>query len=184
MITGLEKVREIAGRVAASHGIEVFEVEWLGGAGKQGRVVRIYLDRPVAAPSAEGAAQGGITLEDCANVSREVSAILDVENAVGGGEYVLEVSSPGLDRPLRRPQDFARFVGSRVKVMTREPLGVTASSKGNRHFEGRMQQIVDGKLILDLTAAGRKQGKRQAAAGAQVEVPLEAIERANLVPEI
>ena len=85
-----ERVREIAERVASSSGLEVVEVEFRGG-GKS-RMLRVFLDKPA-----------GITHEDCANFSREFGTILDVEDAVPGGRYVLEVSSPGLDRKLTRP---------------------------------------------------------------------------------
>src|SRR5438034_679477 len=84
-----ERVREIAERVAASSGLEVVEVELRGGG--KARMLRIVIDKPA-----------GVTHEDCANLSREVGTILDVEDAVPGGSYTLEVSSPGLDRKLVR----------------------------------------------------------------------------------
>src|SRR5271155_5394240 len=104
-----ERVREIAERVGASRGLEVVEVE-MRGAGKA-RMLRIYIDKP-----------GGVTHEDCANLSREVSTIFDVEDVIPGDSYVLEVSSPGLDRKLSRAADFERFTGSRVKITTRDPV--------------------------------------------------------------
>src|SRR5579859_7741701 len=163
----LEHIRAICTRVAASFGLEISDLELVGTGSKQTRVLRIFLDKPWKpgdpAGTAAGddrdsegvAAQGGVTLEDCANVSREVSTILDVENVVGGGEYLLEVSSPGLDRKLARAMDFQRFTGSRIKVMTHDPVGVTVKSKGNRHFEGKLESFdpASGKLVLDLTAA-------------------------------
>src|SRR5574337_1229010 len=135
----LQHVREIAERVAASYGLEIWDVE-LRGTGGKSRMLRVYIDRPRQVSAQPGAGQtggpisveggpavGGVTHEDCANVSRELGTILDVEDAVPGGTYLLEVSSPGLDRKLWRPADFERFVGSRVKLMTREPIA------GNRH---------------------------------------------------
>lgn len=223
MAADLEKVRAIAERVATSMGLEVVDVEFRGGAGKQGRLLRVYIDR-IAGPDgsapqspqvpgaqeydSDGSAAGnvaetssptpspevmegiegiGVTLEDCANVSREMSTILDVEEAVPGGEYVLEVSSPGLDRTLSKPADFERFVGSRVKLMTREPVGVTAKSKGNRHFEGRLERFENGRLWLDVSPRRKqaKPGKHAEVASAQpVEIEFGNVERANLVPEI
>jgi ribosome maturation factor RimP len=119
-----------------------------------------------------------VTHEDCANVSREVSAILDVEDSVPGGSYTLEVSSPGLDRKLLTEKDYARFAGSRVKLMTREPVN------GNRHFEGRLASFQDGKLTLE-TIEGRKKPKPGHSHPAdKVEIELANIEKANLVPEI
>src|SRR5262247_1416266 len=104
-----DRVRGIADRVAASSGLEVVEIEFRGG-GKS-RMLRVFIDKPA-----------GVTHEDCSAFSREFGTILDVEDAVPGGTYVLEVSSPGLDRKLTRASDFERFVGSRVKLTTRQPL--------------------------------------------------------------
>src|SRR5246127_2734786 len=108
MALEIERIREVAERVATSSGLEVVEVDLRGG-GKS-RMLRIVIDRPSPGPL------GGVTHEDCANLSREVGTILDVEDAVPGGSYVLEVSSPGLDRRLVRPADFESFRGSRVKL--------------------------------------------------------------------
>src|SRR3954468_11885250 len=109
MAADLNTIREIAGRVATAQGLEVVDVELRGGG--KARTLRITIDKPE-----------GVTHEDCAMVSRDVSTILDVEDAVSGSSYTLEVSSPGLDRPLVREQDFARVVGGLVKLMTREPV--------------------------------------------------------------
>src|SRR5581483_7094196 len=138
--------------------------------------LRIFIDKP-----------SGVTHEDCANLSREVSTILDVEDAVPGGSYVLEVSSPGLDRKLFRPADFERFQGSRVKLTTKDPVN------GNRHFEGRLEHFEGGRLTLDLAEARRKFRPKKNAGGAsapheptphRLEIELANVEKANLVPEI
>src|SRR5204863_5638416 len=129
MALGIERVREVVDRVAASNGLEVVEVDLRGG-GKS-RMLRITIDKP-----------GGVTHEDCANLSREAGTILDVEDAVPGGSYLLEVSSPGLDRPLLRPADYERFTGSRVKLTTRNPVN------GNRFFEGKLESFQQGRLTL------------------------------------
>jgi ribosome maturation factor RimP len=162
MALELERVQQIAERVAASSGLEMVEVEFRGG-GKS-RMLRIFIDKP-----------GGVTHEDCANLSREVSTILDVEEVVPGS-YLLEVSSPGLDRKLVRPADFERFTGSRVKIMTREPVN------GNRHFDGRLQSFQDGLLTLELTVARKK--SQPAATPQLLELTLDNVEKANLVPEL
>ena len=168
-----DKIRGIADRVAASSGLEVVEVELLGG-GKH-RMLRVFIDRPGAVPTREH--PDGVTHEDCSNFSREFGTILDVEDAVPGGRYVLEVSSPGLDRKLTRSADFERFRGHRMKVMTRQAVS------NNRHFEGTLVSFDNGTLRLDLTAARRKM--RPAEGQAQtVEIELANVERANLVPEI
>ena len=119
----------------------------------------------------------GITHEDCANLSREVGTILDVEDAVPGGSYTLEVSSPGLDRKLVRPVDYERFTGSRVKLTTQQPVN------GNRHFEGRLESFQQGRLTLDLSAARKKRRPEQSGAE-KLEIDLANVEKANLVPEI
>jgi ribosome maturation factor RimP len=171
----LSKIEEVSRRVAASYGLEVVEVEMLGGG--KARRLRITIDRPgsVSRPGEPG----GVTMDDCANVSREVSTILDVEDAVPGDEYTLEVSSPGLDRKLTRPADFERFVGSRMKVMTREPVG------NNRHFDGRLEKFETGTLTLDLSVKQKKKPKPGAPpAPGKVEIALDNVEKANLVPEI
>jgi ribosome maturation factor RimP len=164
MAAGLEKVREIVDRVAQSSGLEVVDVELHGGG--KARMLRIYLDKP-----------GGVTHEDCSSFSREVGTIFDVEDAVPGGTYLLEVSSPGLDRKLSKPEDYQRFAGSLVRLMTRDPVN------GNRHFEGRLKEFHDGQLSLELT--GRKKSKKRQAVehGTEVEINLDNVEKANLVPE-
>ncbi|HEX3352395.1 MAG: ribosome maturation factor RimP [Terriglobales bacterium] len=163
MVLGIDKIREIAERVAASSGLEVVEVELRGGG--KARMLRIVIDKPA-----------GVTHEDCANLSREVGTILDVEDAVPGS-YTLEVSSPGLDRKLIRPADYERFTGSRVKLTTQQPVN------GNRHFEGRLESFQQGRLTLDLSAARKKRRPEQSAAE-KLEIDLANVEKANLVPEI
>ena len=163
-----DRVREIAERVAASSGVEVVEVEFRGGS--KSRMLRITIDKPA-----------GVTHEDCANLSREVGTILDVEDAVPGGSYLLEVSSPGLDRKLFRPADYERFIGSRVKLTTREPVN------GNRHFEGRLESFREGRITLQLgggRASGKKKQQQPAGEAPRLEIDLANVEKANLVPKI
>jgi ribosome maturation factor RimP len=162
----VDQVRAIAERVAASSGLELVEVELRGGG--KARMLRIVIDKPAA---------GGVTHEDCANLSREVGTILDIEDVMPGSSYTLEVSSPGLDRKLVRPADFERFTGSRVKLTTRNPVN------GNRHFEGRLESFSQGRLTLDVSKA-KKEPHRGEAAPEKLEVELDNVEKANLVPEI
>jgi ribosome maturation factor RimP len=176
MALDVDRVREIAERVAASSGLEVVDVEFRGGG--NARMLRVFLDKP-AAPGGDPLA--GVTHGDCANFSREFGTILDVEDAVPGGSYTLEVSSPGLDRKLSRPADFERFTGSRVKLMTRQPLNK------NRYFEGRLESFHDGRLTLDLSAASKKSRKKMGDSGGEqqkIEIDFANVEKANLVPEI
>lgn len=134
-------------------------------------MLRITIDKPSA-----------VSHEDCTNVSREVSTILDVEDAVPGGSYVLEVSSPGLDRRLFRPADYERFTGNRVKVTTREPVA------GNRHFEGKLEGFHQGRITLRLGPKQPPSGKHSKQIPPtemrHLEIDLANVEKANLVPEI
>src|SRR5215467_4613978 len=159
-------VRGIADRVASSSGLEVVEIELCGG-GKS-RMLRVFIDKPA-----------GVTHEDCANFSREFGTILDVEDAVPGAQYTLEVSSPGLDRKLVRPGDFDRFAGHRVHLVTREPVA------GRRNFEGRLLGREGERVKLDLNAPKGKAKARRAKEGppAPMEVLIEIrnLEKANLV---
>jgi ribosome maturation factor RimP len=164
MAIDLEHVREVVARVTASSGLELVDVEFRGAGGKA-RMLRVFIDKP-----------GGVTHADCESVSREVGTILDVEDAVPGGSYTLEVSSPGLDRKLTRPEEFARFVGSRVKLTTREPI------EGNRFFEGRLESFQGGTLVLAVGPAKAKRGKPEQPARHE-EIAFSNVERANLVPE-
>jgi ribosome maturation factor RimP len=178
MAFAVERVREIAERVAASSGLEVVEVEMRGGG--KARTLRIVIDKPAAgAIDRSGAIDtaAGVTHEDCANLSREVGTILDVEDAVPGGSYTLEVSSPGLDRKLSRPADFERFAGSRVKLTTRNPVN------GNRHFEGRLEGFESGRIRLDVSGA-RKKFRPSDSSSQKLDIELANVEKANLVPEI
>ncbi len=179
MALDLDKVRQIAERVAGSSGLEVVEVE-VCGAGKH-RMLRVFIDRPGAAPAAGHLYEDrpdGVTHEDCATFSREFGTIVDVEDAVPGGSYVLEVSSPGLDRKLTKAADFERFRGCRVKLTTREPVN------NNRHFEGKLESFENGRLLLELSVARKKKMRPKEGAATKVEIELGNVEKANLVPEI
>jgi len=168
-----EKIRQIADRVAASSGLEVVDIEFLGG-GKH-RTLRVFIDRPGAAPM--HGHPDGVTHEDCSSFSREFGTIIDVEDAVPGGSYLLEVSSPGLDRRLTKAADFDRFRGSRIKLTTRQPLN------NNRFYEGRLESFENGRLVLDLSVARSKARKKQGDSP-KIEIELANVEKAQLVPEI
>jgi ribosome maturation factor RimP len=165
MAADLEKIRAIASRVASTHGVELVDIDLRGGG--KARTLKIIIDK-----------LQGVTHEDCANVSREVSIILDVEDAVPGGSYTLEVSSPGLDRKLLTAKDYARFTGCRIKLMTREPVS------GNRHFEGRLDSFADGRLVLEVMTGKKKPKPGHTQPASKVEIDLANVEKANLVPEI
>ncbi len=164
MAFAADRVREIAERVAASSGLELVDVELRGGG--KARMLRIVIDKPA-----------GVTHEDCANLSREVSTILDVEDVVPGSSYLLEVSSPGLDRELFRAADYERFTGSLVKLTTRQPVN------GNRHFEGRLEKFSGGPADAGLEP-GAKESEIGGGRQTKLEIELANVEKANLVPEI
>src|SRR4051812_25787181 len=111
----VQRVREVATRVAETHGLQIFDVQFRREG--PGLVLRVQLDRP--GPSATP--DDSVSVDDCARVSRDLSAVLDVEDVVASA-YTLEVSSPGLDRPLRHAADYERFAGRRAKLVTRETV--------------------------------------------------------------
>ncbi len=146
----LERIREVAERVARSEGMEVVDVEWK--VGKQ-RFLRVYIDKPE-----------GISHRDCEVVSQQLSAILDVEDLVPGPRYILEVSSPGLDRKLTKPADFQRFVGRLARISTLEPF------ENTKFFEGRLAGYSDGMVQIEVQ-------------GRVIALPFAGIRKANLVVE-
>ena len=192
------EVRKIAERVAASHHLEVVDVEF-GGGGKS-RALRVFVEKDAAerAKLKEHAAAGeelqlpkgvpvellsGVTHEDCAAFAHDFGTVLDVENAIPGGEYTLEVSSPGLERKVSRPEEFERFAGSLVKVKLFAPVN------NSKVWTGRLAGFQDGVVKIDVAAVKQKGGAqarkaKKAAVEAQVlEIPLRDVEKANLVAE-
>ncbi len=178
----LERIRQAAERVARSEGVEVVDVEWK--VGKQ-RFLRVYIDRPPrraqperastsdsaivesGEPLAAGAQEhggSGVSHRDCERVSQQLSVVLDVEDLVPGPRYILEISSPGLDRKLTRPGDFQRFVGRLARISTTEPV------ENAKFFEGRLAGYADDQVKIDVQ-------------GRVISVPFQAIRKANLVVE-
>ena len=141
----LENVVEPA---VAGMGYELVDVQASNG----GRLLRLFIDKP-----------GGVTLEDCAAISRHLTRVLTVE----GIDYErLEVSSPGLDRPLRKERDFARFAGQRAEVRMRTP-----DASGRRKFAGVLRGVESGQLSMDLD-------------GQLIRLALDDVDRAKLIPEL
>jgi ribosome maturation factor RimP len=192
MALQMDEIRRLAERVAASHHLEVVEVEF-GGGGKS-RALRVYVEKDAAERKrlAERAAAGeavdvpkgvpvellsGVTHEDCAAFATDFGTLLDVEDVVPGAEYTLEVSSPGLERRLTRAEEFARFQGSLIKVKTFAPVNES------RMWTGRLTGFADGVLRIDLSAVKQKGKARKAAVAETIEIKLENVEKANLVVE-
>jgi ribosome maturation factor RimP len=146
----LERIREAAERVARSEGMEVVDVEWK--VGRQ-RFLRVYIDKPE-----------GISHRDCELVSQQLSVILDVEDLVPGPRYILEISSPGLDRKLTKPAEYERFVGRLARISTLEPV------ENSKFFEGRLAGYADGRVQIEVK-------------GRVISLPLQSIRKASLVVE-
>lgn len=147
----VDKLRTLVEPVVTGQGYDLVELEWKN---ESGWVLRVFIDKPGA----------NVGLDDCTQVSRELSAVLDVEDAIPVA-YSLEVSSPGLNRPLRKESDFKRFVGKKARIRTRHPVG-----ESRRNFAGTLVAVEDGKVKIDV--------------GDQVcEVPVDDVEKANLVYE-
>ncbi len=134
-----------------SMGYELVGVEYQGG-GKGGALLRVYIDN-----------ESGISADDCQKVSYQVSGVLDVHDPIPG-HYTLEISSPGLDRPLFKAADFERFAGQLVKLRTRVPVD------GQRNFKGRLGGLRGGQVVIEQD-------------GNEAVLPLEQVEQARLVPE-
>lgn len=148
-----ETIQSVAERVTSGRGYELVDVEVKRERG--GHLVRLYVDK-----------EGGIGLDDLQSVSEEVSAILDVEDPVASS-YTLEVSSPGLDRPLKTEAEYRRFVGRLVKLSSYEPW------EGRRHWTGRLKSVEDGTITVSL----------EKEKGAEVRIPLGKIAHGRLEVE-
>jgi ribosome maturation factor RimP len=158
MSVDLEKIRQIAERVAVSEGLTLVDVELKGG--RVNPLLRVYIDKP----QQEGS-PGGVSHGDCELVSEQLSAILDVEDPFPA-RYTLEVSSPGLDRKLVRPSDYTHFAGRRVRLVLRD------AAEGQKVLEGRLAGYESGHVRLDLGGQGER------------EFALEEISKAQLIVEI
>ncbi|HXX81996.1 MAG TPA: ribosome maturation factor RimP [Thermodesulfovibrionales bacterium] len=148
-----EKIYSLANRVAEECCFEVVDMQ-LWAKGKR-TLLRVFIDR-----------EGGITLDDCETFSRKFEALLDVEDPITG-PYTLEVSSPGLDRPLKNAKDFRKNLGKMVRIVTKEKIN------NQSFFVGRLEAINDQSLILSFTDNG-----------GEVQIPLGIISRANLELEL
>ena len=142
------RVWELAGPLVDRENMEIVDIEFRYEGSRGGKVLRLYLDK-----------EGGPNVDDLSRVSRLLSDLLDAQDVVPG-TYTLEVSSPGINRPLKRPEHFARFVGKRIRVRTRDSIN------GRKSFLGTLQEVLENQITL----------KQE---GAQYEIPFALIERSN-----
>ena len=146
------RITELAEQIAASMGMEVILVEIKGDGNRS--IVRTFIDQP-----------SGVTLDDCERFSKRLSVTLDVEDWIPF-TYILEVSSPGVNRPLVKETDFQRYCGKNAKVRTRLPL------EGQSNFKGKIVSVTEGRITLEI------------ASGKQVGIAIADIEKANLIAEL
>lgn len=154
----LDRVRELATRVASSYGLDIFDVELKREGGQQ--VLRVIVDRPGPAATPEES----VSIDDCAHVAEDLGTLLDVEDVMPGG-YTFEVSSPGLDRPLRTADDYRRFAGRWAKIVTSQPV------ERQTAFNGRVKGIEGDDVLFE------SEGKKL------MKLPLRLIRRAHLEVE-
>jgi len=147
----IDRLTALAQPILEEEGLELVELEFKRGSRRS--LVRLFIDKP-----------GGVTLDDCSALSSQLGDLLDVEDIIPN-RYILEVSSPGADRPLKRPEDYERFLGRLIQVTTRDPV------KGLSHFKGRLVDYTDGRVSIDVTSKG------------QITIGLDEIERARLEVE-
>jgi ribosome maturation factor RimP len=144
----IARIWELATPLARARGMEIIDIEFRREGGRAGRVLRLFLDK-----------EGGAILDELSQVSRELSEVLDGEDIIDEA-YTLEVSSPGINRPLKRPEHFARFIGKKIRVRTRDMIN------GRRSFLGRLLNVSTVNIALDQD-------------GTRCEIPFEQIEKSN-----
>jgi len=142
------RIWQIAAPLAETEGMEILDIELRREGTRAGRVLRLYLDKP-----------GGPNMDDLSRMSRELSMLLDTHDVVEGA-YTLEVSSPGINRPLKRPEHFAQYVGKKVRVRTRESI------EGRKSFLGPLLEVSGDRITLSQDGARR-------------EIPFALIEKSN-----
>ena len=144
----VERIDKIADKAARDNGVEFVHSEIVGN--RRNKTVRIYIDKPE-----------GVSIDDCSNVSRSVEAVIDAEDFIPSA-YVLEVSSPGLERPLFKLDDFERFAGKKAKIKTAEPINSQAN------FNGRIAAVEGTDIVFEDKTSG------------MVRIPFEIVQKANL----
>jgi ribosome maturation factor RimP len=144
----VSRIWEVAAQIADGEGMEVVDVELRPEGSRRGRVLRLYLDK-----------HGGPNIDELGRVSRQLSELLDTQDIVEGS-YTLEVSSPGINRPLKKPEHFQRFIGKRVRVRTGDMI------EGRRSFLGILKEVTGEKIRIEVE-------------GKQYDIPFSTIEKSN-----
>nr|WP_320051104.1 ribosome maturation factor [uncultured Desulfuromonas sp.] len=155
----INRVVELAEPILEEQGLELVDIEFFSQGSEW--LLRLFIDKP-----------GGVNLDDCADCSRELSMILDVEEVIDTA-YRLEVSSPGIDRPLKKESDFERFKGELVRAKTRQSVDPDLRGYARKTFIGELIGLVDGVVIIE----------QNDKAGGQVKFPLDSLETINLEPQ-
>ena len=143
------RVWQLAAPLAVNEGLEIVDIELKHEGGRGGRVLRVYMDK-----------EGGPSIDELSRVSRGLSDLLDEHDEVVAGTYTLEVSSPGINRPLKRPEHFSRFVGKKIRVRTRDLIN------GRRAFLGELLEVSAEKIAVSQD-------------GARWEIPFSQIDKSN-----
>src|SRR3989338_593132 len=147
-VVSLESIEQFLNPLLSSMGYELVDVQWV--TDNHGRTLRILVDR-----------ESGITLDHCSSLSREIGTNLDVQDFIPG-KYYLEISSPGLDRPLKKKNDFKRFLGHTIYLQTKSPI------EGRSRYKGLLEMVQEDKVLLEIDHK-------------EYWVPFEEIAKANLV---
>jgi ribosome maturation factor RimP len=157
--TALQKIETLASEVAIREGVKIYDIEFAGGA--QGRTLRIFIDK-----------EGGVGIEDCSNVSRGLNLLLDVEDPIPGGKYNLEVSSPGLERPLKKTWHYEQQIGKKIWLKT---------SKALEAFGSQDKKLKAAKQITETLVAIEGDAVKMQVGEEQILIPFSAIEKAKTV---
>lgn len=158
----MQKLERLAEEICQREGCELYELEWVSGSKGKGRVLRVYVDRQDQMPS----------VEDCEKVSRGLSLILDVEDVIPGGEYALEVSTPGMDRRLSRPKHFQKSTGKNIQLKTKENIHDFNSGFENKpkrqNARGRVLDADSEYFTIDVD-------------GTKLKVPYSIVDKAQVI---
>lgn len=160
--TDIQKIKELAAQVCEREGCRLYDLEFVTGSRGQGRKVLVYIDK-----------ESGVGIDDCEKVSKGLSLLLDVDDVVQGGDYLLEVSSPGLERPLKEPWHFEKAVGRKIFIQTEEDLNALLNLDVDvKRFKatGKLLSVHDGVIDMELDSK-------------QITVPIPLIKKSNVIFE-